>query len=100
MKRNNDLVKEILSEVRMSDPFSLEPEDFHAGRLPGHWEIKKVSYHLVLLLEGGFLARNSLHSGDVFAERDAENDGLRLTWKGHDLLDELKDQETYSGGLH
>lgn len=100
MKRNKDLVKEILSEVRTSDPFSLEPEDFHAGQLPGHWEIKKVSYHLVLLLEEGFLARNSLHSGDVFAGRDGESDGLRLTWKGHDLLDDLKDQETYPGTLH
>ncbi len=30
-----DLVQEILSEVRDSDPFALESEAFHAGRLPG-----------------------------------------------------------------
>ena len=74
-----DLVKEILSEVRQTNPFSLEPEDFHAGRLPGHWDIKKVSYHLVLLLEGGFLARSALHAG-IFRVVDDGDSGIRLTW--------------------
>lgn len=95
MKRNKDLVEEILTEIRDSDPFSLEPEDFHAGRLPGHWEIKKVSYHLVLLLEANFLARNSLHSGDVHGNGPVEDNGLRLTWRGHDLLDDLKSRKSY-----
>jgi len=93
-----DLVKEILSEVRQTNPFSLEPEDFHAGRLPGHWDIKKVSYHLVLLLEGGFLARSALHAG-IFRVVDDGDSGIRLTWKGHDLLDRLNDRDTYSGDL-
>jgi hypothetical protein len=93
-----DLVKEILSEVRETDPFSLEPEDFHAGRLPGHWDIRKVSYHLVLLLEGGFLARSTLHTGISGVANDSDS-GIRLTWRGHDLLDRLNDRETFSGDI-
>jgi hypothetical protein len=93
-----DLVKEILDEVRQTDPFSLEPNDFHAGRLPGHWDIRKVSYHLVLLIEGGFLARSSLHTGVSCVAGDS-NSGIRLTWRGHDLLDKLNDRETFSGDL-
>jgi len=98
MKRNFDLVQEILTEVRQTDPFSLQAEDFRAGRLPGHWDIKKVSYHLVLLLEDGFLARSTLHNGGARVGEEIDDKGLRLTWKGHDLLDALKDRDTYSGG--
>ena len=95
MRRNMDLVQEILSEVRNSDPFALGPEGFHPGRLPGQWDIKKVSYHLVLLLEDGFLARSTLHKGEWYTDDEDTDTGLRLTWKGHDLLDELMDQASY-----
>lgn len=90
MKRNMDLVREILSEVRETDPFNEEAEDLRLNRLPGHWEVQKISYHLVLLLEEGFLARG-LPSDEKWAgEQEADsNVGLRLTWRGHDLLEEL-----------
>lgn len=91
-----DLVQEILFEVRDSGLFALEPEDFHTDRLPGTWESKNVSYHLVLLLEEGFLAHSRFHKGGESVETDGEeNAGLRLTWKGHDLLEELTDQTSY-----
>lgn len=93
MRRNLDLVREILSEVEDSDPFAPESEGFQAGQLAGQWEIKKISYHLVLLLEDGFLTRSTLHNGKWYEGNEQEEDaGLRLTWKGHDLLEELKDQ--------
>lgn len=90
MKRNMDLVREILSEVQETDLFSEEAEDLRLSRLPGHWEIQKVSYHLVLLLEEGFLARGLLPDEGWAGEQEADSSvGLRLTWKGHDLLEEL-----------
>lgn len=91
MRRNMDLVQEILSEVNNRNPFDADSEGFHAGRLHGQWEIKKVSYHLVLLLEEGLLARSTLHTGKWYEDNEQEEDaGLRLTWKGHELLEELK----------
>lgn len=91
-----DLVREILAEVKDSDPFNPKSEGFHAGQLPGQWKIKKVSYHLVLLLEDGFLARSTLHKGNWYEDDDGNEDaGLRLTWKGHDLLEDLKDKTSY-----
>ncbi len=96
MKRNMDLVREILSEVRDTDPFSTEPADFHAGQLPGQWGMKKVSYHLVLLLEEGFLTRSTLHVGRWQDQsKQDEEAGLRLTWKGHDLLRKLNEEKAY-----
>ena len=91
-----NLVQEILSEVKNSDPFSPESEGFHAGRLSGQREIKNVSYHLVLLLEDEFLARSTLHHGrwDETNEQDGDA-GLRLAWKGHDLLEELEEETSY-----
>ena len=101
MRRNMDLVKEIFSEIRESDQFALETGDFHPGRLPGQWSMKKVSYHLVLLLEADFLARSTLHEGrwdgPASHDEDAEREGagLRLTWKGHELLDKLGERNSY-----
>lgn len=92
MKRNMDLVQEILSEVRETDPFNEETEDLRVERLPGHWKIQKLSYHLVLLLEEGFLARGLPSKAKWTGEQESgSNVGLRLTWRGHDLLEELKD---------
>ena len=100
MRRNMDLVKEILSEVKNSDPFSPDADDFHPGRLPGHWKIEQVSYHLVLLVEEGFLARHRLHVGaQEKGNKENEDGGLRLTWRGHDLLEELENNSRYGGSL-
>jgi hypothetical protein len=95
-----DLAQEILSEVRESDPFSLEADDFHPGKLSGQWGIEEVSYHLILLVEEGFLARHELHNGILNENgKNGEGDGgLRLTWKGHDLLEELTEEMTYLNG--
>lgn len=96
MRRNMDLAAEILSEIKNSDPFSSGTDDLRPGRLPGHWDMKQVSYHLVLLLEEGFLARHRLHAGEVEPECTADDDaGLRLTWRGHEFLEELKSQSSY-----
>jgi len=92
------LVQEILSEVRDVDHFDDESETFRIERLPGHWEIKNIAYHMILLLEEGFLARTSTEeesegpgaawAGGIAAQHGS---GLRLTWKGHDLLDDLRE---------
>lgn len=97
MKRNVDLTHEILSHVEEADPFVREPESINFGNLEGHWDVKEISYHLVLLLEEGFLARDTLHKGNYSAnlrkgDDEQEDAGLRLTWKGHDLLDELREK--------
>jgi Hypothetical protein (DUF2513). len=100
-----DLVEEILSEVRDTDPFAPEPEDFRAERLPGHWEIKKVAYHLIILVEEGFLARTTaldemlgpIGVGTEESGDDEYGSGLRLTWNGHDLLEQLKEQSSARG---
>lgn len=94
MRRNMRLVREILSEMENTDPFAKEEtESFNIGKLDGHWDVKKVSYHLVLLIEGGFLARDTLHEGRWSEGSSREKDAsLRLTWRGHDLLEELKDE--------
>lgn len=86
-----DLVAELLSELEQTDPFDEAAEDLRFDRLAGHWDIQKVSYHLILLLEEGFLARGLPSGGGWTAEQDSvSNVGLRLTWKGHDLLEELE----------
>jgi len=91
-----DLTREILSEVKDSDPFSPEADDFHPGRLPGQWGIEEVSYHLILLVEEGFLARHRLHRGtQTGMGSEQEDTGIRLTWKGHDLLEELTEESMF-----
>jgi hypothetical protein len=93
------LVREILLEVKRSDPFSADDNDFQIGELPGHWDLKEVSYHLVLLVDEGFLARSTLHKGEWRCEdgTTGKDSGLRLTWKGHDLLEELTDEVSSIG---
>lgn len=91
-----DLTREILLEVKDSNPFSPEADDFHPGKIAGQWKIEVVSYHLILLVEEGFLARHQLHQGTQNGKgRAAKDAGLRLTWKGHDLLEELIDESTF-----
>jgi len=100
MDRNMDLVGELLKEIKDSDPFSLTADDLDPSELPGHWDMKRVSYHLVLLIEEGLVARNFLHTGNLNGNEEEEEDaGLRLTWKGHDLLEELEAEKGYGSGL-
>jgi len=62
-----------------------------------HWDLRKVSCHLVLLLEDGFLTRSTLHTG-ISGVANVGDSGIRLTWRGHDLLGRLTAREAFTSG--
>lgn len=75
MKRNMELVKEILSEVEAR---------FDGGRpieldIDGH-SPEEISYHVMIMAEGGLL-----DAIDASA-RDFDWRARRLTWQGHEFL--------------
>lgn len=102
MKRDLELAKHILAAVEKSNPFVRDPFSgggLNVGDIAGHYDVESVSYHLVLLLEEGFLTRDTLHQGKWSGHKSAGQRGrLRLTWKGHNLLDELRLQDAAGNG--
>ena len=78
MKRDMDLVREILLQLENSNAQPLGPAEI---AIEGRTNTE-VSYHIELLHEAGLLeARNwSSHSGHDWR-------AIRLTWWGHEFLD-------------
>lgn len=48
----------------------------------------RLEYHLELLEENGLVQFNSKSGGEYFVKR--------ITWKGHDFLDSMRDSEVWS----
>ncbi|MBA6129916.1 DUF2513 domain-containing protein [Pseudomonas juntendi] len=86
MKLDKDLVREILLAVEASKE---DPSGWTQLNLEGR-EALDVSYHVMLLHEAGFIVGDDLTT----------DDGLewlpkRLTYKGHEFLDTVRDGEVW-----
>jgi len=96
MRRDWDLVQEILEAYEEDNPFN---HDTAAAKNIDHDEPELVYYHIAMLEEQGYLDSSLIEHGnlDVLSGMDEQlNDEtvpLLLTWKGHDLLDDLRSEE-------
>ena len=86
MQRDMDLVREILLQTESAE----RPLDTQQFR--GDWDADTVACHVELLKEAGFLDATILHGGG----RTLGARVNRLTWEGHDFLDTVRDDTTWS----
>lgn len=88
MKLDKDLVREILLAVEDSDH---SPEEGITLSLENRTP-QEVSYHVMLLNEAGFLiGHDASFMEDVFPVWQVK----RLTYKGHEFLDTVRDGEVW-----
>lgn len=90
MERDMDLVRDLLLWVAAGKQFdghhfieATKPEDFGAA---GH-SLDEVHYHLAMLIKEGFLKGAYTVGGVAISQ---------LTWKGHELLDDIRDPDIWS----
>ncbi len=88
MKLDQDLVREILLAIEASKNDPKEEIDLVlAGRSP-----REISYHVELLREAGLLlARDAAYLADAVSIWRPS----RLTYKGHEFLDTVRDGEVW-----
>lgn len=79
MKRNMDLVRQILLEIEKRS----DPGEIAHVQLVGFDE-EEISYHIQLLDDGGLL------KGTDFSTRTVDWMAGPLTWEGHDYLDAIR----------
>ncbi len=88
MKLDKDLVREILLAVEAS---THSPEQSISLSLE-NWTAQEISYHVLLLHEANLLVgRDASVLADVFPNWQAK----RLTYKGHEFLDTVRDGEVW-----
>ncbi len=83
MRRDKDLALRILEIVEDSDDKFGMPLSLLVGALPGRHQpwTDAMTYNLDLLVRSDFLTKT--------AATGTEPSWIQLTWKGHDLLEEL-----------
>ena len=82
MQRDNDLIRELL--IRIEQNPQLDGTKWVAldrSDAPDH-SIEEISYHVLLLVEAGFVRGNIGGHVPMIS---------RLTWEGHEFLDNVKD---------
>ncbi|OQX57526.1 MAG: hypothetical protein B5M52_07195 [Helicobacteraceae bacterium 4484_230] len=86
MKRNMDLIKEIM--------LAIENDDFKA-EIEGYNE-QEVLFHKKLLIDAGYL--NGITHNDTSAARPTVAAAFikDITWEGYDFLELLKDDEKFA----
>lgn len=84
MKRDGDLVKEIMGVLENSDELVVGPRDVVAN-LQSEYAQKEIEYHIGLLLDAGFIRQ--VKSSDFSEAGGTKNQGLALTWMGHDCIE-------------
>ncbi|QKZ05820.1 DUF2513 domain-containing protein [Pseudomonas eucalypticola] len=89
MKLEKELVREILLAVEAHD----KPQGWMKLTLNGR-SSEEISYHVMLLDEAGLVSGISLGGINHF-----EWQPRRLTYKGHEFLDTVRDGEVCSGQL-
>jgi hypothetical protein len=84
MKRNFDLVREIL--------LAAEAQDFHRTQpiAPVGYSNEEIKYHIKIMVDGGLLQMKQHPKIDVPAP---VFDGL--TWEGHEFLDSIREKSTW-----
>lgn len=82
MKRDNDLIKTILLFVEGSESKVFFSQDAFPEGFPDDVPFDVVAYHSCLLLEHGLILGNLTNQSVTIN---------RLTWAGHDFLDDARD---------
>jgi len=87
-----DLIRTILLKVEADPRFDGSAPDPRTGparlTIEGHTDAE-VTYHVVLLVEAGFL------SGNIKMASMGNFVVAKLTWEGHELLDDIRDPEIW-----
>jgi hypothetical protein len=83
MKRDMDLVRDILGKLEAAEPGAGVPADAFPGHAP-----QVVACHFKLLAEAGYLDAN-LYELEELGPLDGSVQ--RLTWQGHEFLDATRD---------
>ncbi|OZI48721.1 DUF2513 domain-containing protein [Bordetella genomosp. 4] len=90
MQRDFDLVVTILGELRDADTAALSQEDIEAAvqaSMPDAPPAPLIAHHLDILSDAGLITL-------VPATDDSDAETYwRLTWKGHDALEQEEDDE-------
>ena len=81
MKRNMDLVREILLQIEATEPGKAIRLD-----TPGNGQ-GEIGLHVELMIEHGLIEGRAIPSGDGAAHRILNYRIERMTWEGHDFLD-------------
>jgi hypothetical protein len=91
MKLDMDLVRDLLLHVendpQLNGKHWIRPDTVEEIGAAGH-SIDEVEYHLIMLIENGFIKGSMTMEG-----MPAIN---RLTWAGHELLDDIRDPSIWS----
>jgi hypothetical protein len=88
MKLDKDLVREILLAVEGSDH---NPDEGHPFLFEDRTQ-REMTYHVIQLHDGGFLIG---HDATVLSDRFPVWQVKRLTYKGHEFLDTVRDGEVW-----
>ncbi|MGA2411322.1 MAG: DUF2513 domain-containing protein [Candidatus Binataceae bacterium] len=93
MKLDWDLIREILMRIEDDPKFDGSANQVDAAKLgiTNHTNAE-VMYQVVQLIEGGFLAGKILSAG---AFPPAAAVVFKLTWKGHEYVDSLRDPDIW-----
>jgi hypothetical protein len=93
MKRDLDLIREILLRIEADPKFDGSPNPVDASVL-GITERPnmEVMYQLAQLIEGGLLAGKILAAGTTPPVAVVV---FKLTWQGHDYLDSVRDSDIW-----
>ena len=89
MKRNMDLVREILLQIEATEPGKAIKLD-----TPGNGE-QETRLHVELMIEHGLVEGNAIPSGSGAAHRILACTIERMTWEGHDFLDAARNDSIW-----
>ncbi len=91
MKRDMDLIRQLLFDLEAEEPSGYKNFDFK--RYAGQYDLRLVAYHLELLTQAGLISardRKTLHSGEELWW------GVRVSWLGHEFLNEVRSDTVWN----
>ena len=90
MERDSDLVRALLLYFEAKQDF--RPIKSNEITIPGY-DSRAIVYHVDLMYEGGFLSCEPIVSST--SNRLIEAIPFRLTWKGHEFLDAMRNESVW-----
>ena len=95
MKRDMDLVRDMLSTIEKGSSWFSAPENI---KIEG-WEAGEIRYHLAIMADAGLVMREVttvIKGNGLTAVRVGDRPGnYRMTWAGHDFLESVRDPEVW-----
>ena len=91
MKRDMNLIRELLF-VLEEEPSGFAPEDVE---IKGYTN-EQIGYHILLLIEAGFIEGQKTVT---YGSSSPSAIATRLTWAGHEFLDEARDKNRWKEAL-